>query len=157
MLRHSWKNDLSCWKSLLVTGLWGIILTSLLRPIKSCSSKFRVWSSIASNFDNGWRGDHKHKIMDALFVPKYGTVSQVLLQLVVASIRRSYTRRFATTNFRVTMLWQCCDNSNIFGHFYNTQNRGCESPRAVSPLVCDPFLPLFLYVTCRKGGTIHVF
>ena len=23
-----------------------------------------VWSSIASNFDKGWRRDHKHKIMD---------------------------------------------------------------------------------------------
>ena len=29
-------------------------------------------------------GDHKHKIMDRPFMPKYGTVSQVLLQLVVA-------------------------------------------------------------------------
>ena len=115
-----WKNDLSCEKSLLVTGLWGIILTSLLPPIKICSSKFWVWSSIASNFDNGWRGDHKHKIMDGLFVPKYGTVSQVLLQLVVASIRRSYTRRFATTNFRVTMLWQCCDNSKHFRNIFIT-------------------------------------
>ena len=28
--------------------------------------------------------DHKHKIMDRPFMPKYGTVSQVLLQLVVA-------------------------------------------------------------------------
>ena len=48
------------------------------------------------------------------YLPKYGLVSQVLLQLVGASIRRSYTRRFATTNFRVTMLWQCCDNSKHF-------------------------------------------
>ena len=78
------KNDLSCFKSLLVTGLWDIILTSLLPPIQSCSSKFWVWSCIASNFDKGWRGDHKHKIMDRPFMPKYGTVSQVLLQLVVA-------------------------------------------------------------------------
>ena len=31
-------------------------------------------------------GDHKHKIMDRTFMPKYGTVSQVLLQLVVANI-----------------------------------------------------------------------
>ena len=29
-------------------------------------------------------GDHKHKIMYRTFVPKYGTVCQVLLQLVVA-------------------------------------------------------------------------
>ena len=79
------KNDLSCFKSLLVTGLWDIILTSLLPPIQSCSSKFWVWSCIASNFDKGWRGDHKHKIMDRPFMPKYGTVSQVVLQLVVAT------------------------------------------------------------------------
>ena len=39
----------------------------------------------ASNFDKGWRGDHKHKIMERPFMPKYGTVSQVLLQLVVAT------------------------------------------------------------------------
>ena len=29
-------------------------------------------------------GDHKHKIMDRPFMPKYGTVFQVLLQVVVA-------------------------------------------------------------------------
>ena len=59
--------------------------TALLPPIQSCSSKFWVWSCIASNFDKGWRGDHKHKFMDRPFMPKYGTASQVLLQLVVAS------------------------------------------------------------------------
>ena len=64
------KNDLSCFKSLLVTGLWDIILTSLLPPIQSCSSKFWAWSCIASNFDKGWRGDHKHKIVDRPFTPK---------------------------------------------------------------------------------------
>ena len=77
-------DDLSCFKSLLVTGLWDIILTSLVPPIQSCSSKFWAWSCIASNFDKGWRGDHKHKIMDRPFMPNYGVVSQVLLQLVVA-------------------------------------------------------------------------
>ena len=78
------KNDLSCFKSLLVTGLWDIILTSLLPPIQSCSSKFWAWSCIASNFDKGWSGHHKHKSMDRPFIPKYGRVSQALLQLVVA-------------------------------------------------------------------------
>ena len=78
------KNDLSCFKLPLVTGLWDIILTSLLPPIQSCSSKSWAWSCIASNFDKGWRGDHKHKIMDRPFIPKYGRVSQALLQLVVA-------------------------------------------------------------------------
>ena len=85
MLRHSRKNNLSCFKALLVTGLWDKILTSLLRPIQRCSSKFWAWSCIASNFDKGRRGCCKHKIMDRPFKPKYGTVSQVLLQLVVAS------------------------------------------------------------------------
>ena len=79
------KSNLSCFKRCkIVSGPWDIILTSLLPPIQSCSSKFRAWSCIASNFDEGWRGDHKHKIMDRPFKPKYGTVSQVLLQLVVS-------------------------------------------------------------------------
>ena len=69
------KNDLSCFKSLLITGLWDIILTSLLPSIQSCSSKFWVRPCIASNFDNGWRGGHKHKIMDRPFMAKYGSVS----------------------------------------------------------------------------------
>ena len=53
-------------------------------PIQSCSSKFWAWSCIASNFYKGWRADHKHKIEDRPFMPNYGVVSQVLLQLVVA-------------------------------------------------------------------------
>ena len=78
------KNNLSCFKSLLATSLWDITLTSLLPRIQSCSSKFIwAWSCIASNFDKGWRGDHKHMIVDRPFMPKYGTVSKVLLQLVV--------------------------------------------------------------------------
>ena len=43
----------------------------------------------------GWRGDHKHKTIDRPFMPKYGTVSQVLLELVVAyvdSARRALSR-----------------------------------------------------------------
>ena len=76
------KNNLSCFKSLLVTGPWDIILTSLLPPIQSCSSKFWTWSCIASNFDRGWRGDHKHKIMDKSFMPKYGTEFQRFFKFV---------------------------------------------------------------------------
>ena len=87
-LQNCWDTpleyDLSCFKSLLVTGLWDIILTSLFPPIQSWTSKFWVWSCIANNFDKGWRGNHRDKIMDRPFMPKYGTVSQVLLQLVVA-------------------------------------------------------------------------
>ena len=82
-MRHSHEYDLSCFKSLLVTGLWDIILTSLLPPIQSWTSKFWVWSCIANNFDKGWRGNHRDKIMDRPFIPKYGTVSRVLWQLVV--------------------------------------------------------------------------
>ena len=50
------ENDLSCFKSLLVTGLWAKILTSLLPSLQSCSSKFWTCSCIASNFDKRWRG-----------------------------------------------------------------------------------------------------
>ena len=67
------KNNLSRFKSLLVTGLWDITLTSLLPPIQSCSFKFWAWSYIVSNFAKGWRGDHKHKIMERPLIPKYGT------------------------------------------------------------------------------------
>ena len=87
-LQNCWDTpleyDLSCFKSLLVTGLWDIILTSLLPAIQSWTSKFWVWSCIANNFDKGWRGNHRDKIMDRPFMPKYGTVSRVLWQLVVA-------------------------------------------------------------------------
>ena len=44
------ENDLSWFKSLLVTGLWAKILTSLLPSLQSCSSKFWAYSCTASNF-----------------------------------------------------------------------------------------------------------
>ena len=50
------KNDLSYFKSLLVTGLWDIIQTSLHPSIPRCSSKSWAWSSIACSFDKGRRG-----------------------------------------------------------------------------------------------------
>ena len=53
---------------------------------------------IASNFDKRWKGGHKHKIMDRLFKPKYGTVSQVLLQLVVP-VKFYFKKRFPRLNF----------------------------------------------------------
>ena len=86
------KNELSCFKLLHVTRLWDIciILTSLLPLIQSCSFKFWARSCIASNFDKGWRGNHKHKIMNTPFKPKYGTVSQLLLQLVVVELFRCH-------------------------------------------------------------------
>ena len=81
MLRHSHLSCSNhCWSQI----LRDIILISLVPPIQSCSSKFWAWSCIASNFYKGWRGDHKHKIEDRPFMPNYGVVSQVLLQLVVA-------------------------------------------------------------------------
>ena len=68
-----------------------MILISLLPSIQRCSSKFWAWSCIASNFDKGRRGDHKHKIINwaslnvwSAVKPKQGTVSQVFLQVVVA-------------------------------------------------------------------------
>ena len=67
------KNNLSCFNSLLVTGLWDITLASLLPPIQGCCSKFWAWSCIVSNFAKKWRGEHKHKIMDRPLIPKYGT------------------------------------------------------------------------------------
>ena len=38
------------------------------------------------------RGGHNHKIMERPFTPKYGTVSQVLLQRVVAQLVRPLHR-----------------------------------------------------------------
>ena len=88
-LQNCWDTPRKKWPLLLQIApgpLWDIIPTSLLPPIQSCSSKFWAWSCIASNFDKGWRGDHKHNIIDRPFMPKYGTVPQVLLQLVVVQL-----------------------------------------------------------------------
>ena len=70
------KNDLSYFKSLLVKGLWDNYYTVLPSSIQS-SSKFWAWwwPSIASNFDTGWRGDHKHKIMAIYAKIQYNCVS----------------------------------------------------------------------------------
>ena len=57
--------------------------TDLPPPSHSiCSSKFWAWSCIAVNFDKGWR-EITSTIMNRPCKPKYGTVSQVLLQLIV--------------------------------------------------------------------------
>ena len=45
----------------------------------------------------GGGGGHKHKIMDEPFKPKYGTVSQVLLQLLL----ETYSIRFFMGNRKV--------------------------------------------------------
>ena len=68
-------------KSLLVTILCNIILASLLLSIQNCSSSFEYGLVLLAT---STRGGHKYKIIDRPFKPKYGTVSQVLLQLVVA-------------------------------------------------------------------------
>jgi len=41
----------------------------------------------------GGGGGHKHKIMYRPFKPKYGTVSQVLLQLVVAQSIKGHEKK----------------------------------------------------------------
>ena len=97
------KNNLSCFKSLLVTGLWDITLTSLLPPIQSCSSKFWACLVMLATLIKGWRGDHKHKTIDRPFMPKYGTVSQELLQMVVTyvdSARRALSRHNFSPRYR---------------------------------------------------------
>ena len=63
---------------------WSQVCEIILTSFKVVPPSFELWSCIASTFDKGWRGDHKHKIMDRPFMPKYGTVSQELLQLDVA-------------------------------------------------------------------------
>ena len=78
------KNNLSSFKSLLVTGLWDKILTSPLPPFKVIPPSFEHGLVLLATLKRGGGGCHKHKIMDKPFKPKYGTVSQVLLQLVVA-------------------------------------------------------------------------
>ena len=94
------KNDLSYFKSLLVTGLWDIILSSLLPPIQTCSSKFWAWwwSCIASNFDNGWRGDHKPKIM-AIYAKIWYSVSSTFatgcscLERIIGDLSQSEVKK----------------------------------------------------------------
>ena len=87
MLRHSHeKNNLSCFKSLLVTGLSDKIVTPLLPPppFKVVPPSFEHGLVMLATFKRGGGGGgQEHKIMHGPFKPKYGTVSQVLLQLVV--------------------------------------------------------------------------
>ena len=100
------KFDLFCFKSQLLTGLWDVTLTSLPPPIQSCSSKFLARSCITSNFDKGWRGDHKHKIMDRPYKAKYSRVSQVLLLLVVAL----FHEYFNASHWKISLL-PCTQNT----------------------------------------------
>ena len=98
MLRHSHgKNNLSCFKSPLVTGLCDKILTSPLPPFKVVPPSFEHGLVLLATLTRGG-GGHKHKIMDKPFKPKYGTVSQVLLQLVV-SFTFYFQKRFPRLNF----------------------------------------------------------
>ena len=64
-------------------------------------------------------GDHKHKIMDRTFVPKYGTVCQVLLQLVVAYF--SLLKGFFMTVVQVDYVFT---KKNVFGL---TRSPSCNS------------------------------
>ena len=110
------KNYLSCFKSLLVTGLWDIIMISLLPPIQSCSLKLWALSCIATNFHKGRRRDHKHKITDWPFKPKYGTVSPVLLQLVVAWVTFLFNAiKAISKGFAVVPAFRC-DSFTTISH-----------------------------------------
>ena len=101
------KTDLSSFKSLLVTGLRDIIMISLLPPIQSTFLKWAL-SCTATNLYKGRRmRDHKHKIMDRPFTPKYGTMCQVLLQVVVAWVAR-FSYLFAQCNQGHFKRFCCC-------------------------------------------------
>ena len=84
-LQKCWGTPTKKWPFLLqiVPSQRSVSYNTDLPPIQTCSSKFWAWSCIASNFVKGWRGDHKHKIMDRPFMTKYGTVSQVLVVAVL--------------------------------------------------------------------------
>ena len=91
MLRHSnEKPAFLYFKLLLVARLWYIILTGpppLPFPsIQSISTKYGL--VLQATLIRGGGGDHKHKIMDRSFKQKWGTVSQVFLQLIVALWKR---------------------------------------------------------------------
>ena len=91
MLRHSnEKPAFLYFKWLLVARLWYIILTGpppLPFPsIQSCSTKYGL--VLQATLIRGGGGDHKHKIMDRSFKQKWGTVSQVFLQLIAALWKR---------------------------------------------------------------------
>ena len=103
-------NDLSSFKSLLVTGLWYIILTSPLPSIQSCSSKCWAWSCIASIFYKGWRGDQKHKSGQAIQA-KIRDSTQVLLQLVVA-VRQGFFFQ-----------WLVFTRNDWYGIYYHVDKR----------------------------------
>ena len=79
------KNNLSCFKSLLVTGLWDKIVTPPPSPpFKVVPRNFEHGLVLLATLKRGG-GGLEHTIMDRPFKPKYGTVSQVLLQLVVVA------------------------------------------------------------------------
>lgn len=93
-LQKCWDTQTKkCFKSLLVRGLWDIILPSLLPTIQSCSLRFWAQSCITSNFDKTLRGDQKHKILDMQFKPKY-SVSSIFA-----------TVAWFTRSLRKTCLW----------------------------------------------------
>ena len=85
MLRHSHeKTDLSCFKSLLVTGLRDIILTSL--SFKVVHPSFVYGLVLLPTFIRGGGGIKSTRSWTGHLCHLYGTVSHVLLQLVVAFV-----------------------------------------------------------------------
>ena len=70
------KNQPFLLQSLLVTGLWDMILPPPPSPIQSCSFKFRVMVLPASLIRGG--GGSQAQDHGQTIYAKYGTVSQVL-------------------------------------------------------------------------------
>ena len=97
-LQNCWDTPAKKWPFLLqiAPGHRSVRYNTDLPPIQSCSSKFWAWFCIASNFDNGWRGDHNHKIMDRSFMPKYGSVSSTFATCSIFSL---------TVKTHIVVLW----------------------------------------------------
>ena len=78
------RNGLSCFKSLLVTGLRDIILTSL--PFKVVHPSFVYGLVLLATLIRGGGGIKSTRSWTGHLCHLYGTVSHVLLQLVVAFV-----------------------------------------------------------------------
>ena len=59
-----------------------------------------------------WRGDRKHKVKDRPFMPKYGTVSQVLLLLVVTTVKKMTASRSGLAGLVVRSM--DCKGKNVW-------------------------------------------
>ena len=136
-----WKNDLSCFKSLLVTGLWGIILTSL--PFKVVRPSFEYGLVLLATLIRGGGGITSTRSWTG-HLCQNTVVSQVLLQLVVAACTRcnqqqKFFKTFSwyfqkTTNDR-TLTFYCYEASEptliafvAIVQILNQKSRYCGKP-----------------------------